>query len=65
MSGVGQLAGRARLLLPNCTAIAALEDGMYSQAFPSFGVGRRGAPVMAFIHLSDKKIRLRSQIYMG
>jgi pyruvate ferredoxin oxidoreductase gamma subunit len=46
-------------------AIAAFEDGMYSQAFPSFGVERRGAPVMAFVHISDKKISLRSQIYVG
>ena len=46
-------------------AIAAFEEGMYSQTFPSFGVERRGAPVMAFVRLSDKKIRLRSQIYMG
>ena len=30
MSGAGQLACRARSLLPNCTAIAAFENGMYS-----------------------------------
>lgn len=59
------MACRARSLLLNCTAIAAFEDGMCSQASQSFGVERRGAPVMAFVRPSDKKIRLRSQIYMG
>ncbi len=44
-------------------AVAAFEDGKYSQAFPAFGVERRGAPVMAFVRLDDKPIRLRSQIY--
>lgn len=42
-------------------AIAAFKDGTCSQAFPSFGVERRGV----FVRISDKKIRLRSQVYMG
>jgi pyruvate ferredoxin oxidoreductase gamma subunit len=36
---------------------------VYSQAFPAFGVERRGAPVQAFVRFDDKKIRLRSQVY--
>lgn len=44
-------------------AVAAFYDGKYSQAFPSFGVERRGAPVMAFARISDQPIRLRAQIY--
>lgn len=44
-------------------ARAAFEDGWYSQAFPSFGVERRGAPVTAFVRLDEKPIRLRDQIY--
>ncbi len=36
---------------------------MYAQAFPSFGPERRGAPVQAFLRVSDKPIRLRSKIY--
>ena len=44
-------------------AFAAFEGGVYAQAFPAFGVERRGAPVQAFVRFSDKKIRLRSQIY--
>ena len=44
-------------------AIAAFGDGKYSQAFPSFGVERRGAPVSAFTRIDDKPIELRYQIY--
>jgi pyruvate ferredoxin oxidoreductase gamma subunit len=44
-------------------ATAAFKSGVYSQAFPAFGVERRGAPVQAFVRFSDEKIRLRSQIY--
>jgi pyruvate ferredoxin oxidoreductase gamma subunit len=44
-------------------AVAAFEDDKFSQAFPAFGVERRGAPVMAFARIADKPIRIRSQIY--
>ena len=44
-------------------ATAAFTAGVFSQAFPAFGVERRGAPVQAFVRFSDKKIRLRSQVY--
>ena len=44
-------------------AVAAFKSGVYSQAFPAFGVERRGAPVQAFVRFSDRKIRLRSQVY--
>ncbi|MFA4871842.1 MAG: pyruvate ferredoxin oxidoreductase subunit gamma [Patescibacteria group bacterium] len=43
-------------------AAAAFYDGKYSQAFPNFGVERRGAPVTAFARIDNKFIRLRSQI---
>ena len=55
--------GQGSVTAAELLAIAAFEDGLYSQAFPSFGVERRGAPVMAFVRLSDQKIRLRSQVY--
>jgi len=55
--------GQGSVTAAELLAIAAFEDGMYSQAFPSFGVERRGAPVLAFVRLSDQKIRLRSQVY--
>ncbi len=55
--------GQGSVTAAELLAIAAFEDGKYSQAFPFFGVERRGAPVTAFTRLSDEKIRLRSQIY--
>ena len=44
-------------------AIAAFYEGKESQAFPNFGVERRGAPIEAYARISDKLIKLRSQIY--
>ena len=38
-------------------------EGKYVQAFPAFGVERRGAPVTAFCRIDDKPIFLRNQIY--
>ncbi len=43
-------------------AKAAIAEGRYAQAFPSFGPERRGAPVVAFIRVSDTQIRLREKI---
>ena len=39
-----------------------LED-KFVQAFPAFGVERRGAPVAAFCRVSDQPIYHRNQIY--
>ncbi|MES9995415.1 pyruvate ferredoxin oxidoreductase subunit gamma [Desulfovibrio aminophilus] len=44
-------------------ARAAIADGRFAQAFPSFGPERRGAPVQAFVRVDGKKIRLREKIY--
>lgn len=44
-------------------ATAAGKSNKYSQSFPYFGVERRGAPVEAFVRISDKPITLHSQIY--
>lgn len=43
-------------------SIAAFKDGKFSQAFPSFGAERVGAPVMAFVRIDDKKIRTREDV---
>lgn len=45
------------------TALAAIEEGKYGQAFPSFGPERRGAPVMAFVRVSETPIRTREKVY--
>jgi pyruvate ferredoxin oxidoreductase gamma subunit len=49
----GQGAKTAALLFGE----AALDTGMYIQAFPEYGPERMGAPVAAFNRLSDKPIR--------
>ncbi|MEM3555986.1 MAG: pyruvate ferredoxin oxidoreductase subunit gamma [Candidatus Micrarchaeia archaeon] len=39
------------------------EGGKYAQAFPFFGVERRGAPVKSFCMIDDKPIRVHQQVY--
>ena len=41
---------------------ASIFEGKYALAFPSFGPERRGAPVLAFTRIDDKKITDRSEI---
>jgi len=55
--------GQGSVTAAEIIAVAAFEDKRFSQAFPAFGVERRGAPVMAFARIADKPIRIRSQIY--
>ncbi len=55
--------GQGSVTAAEIIAVAAFEDKKYSQAFPAFGVERRGAPVMAFVRIADQPIRVRSQIY--
>lgn len=37
--------------------------GAYPYVFPHFGAARMGAPMNAFVRVSDKPVRLRSQVY--
>jgi pyruvate ferredoxin oxidoreductase gamma subunit len=55
--------GQGSVTAAELIAVAAFKSGVYSQAFPAFGVERRGAPVQAFVRFSDSRIRLRSQVY--
>ena len=43
-------------------SVAAFLEGKHSQAFPSCGSERMGAPVMAFCRIDDKEIRLREPV---
>jgi pyruvate ferredoxin oxidoreductase gamma subunit len=43
-------------------AIAAFYEGKISQAFPSFGVERTGAPIESYARISDLPIRTREQV---
>ncbi|WP_292464875.1 pyruvate ferredoxin oxidoreductase subunit gamma [Methanolobus sp.] len=55
--------GQGSVTAAELLAVAAFADNKFSQAFPAFGVERRGAPVQAFTRINDTPIRLRSQIY--
>jgi pyruvate ferredoxin oxidoreductase gamma subunit len=55
--------GQGAVTSAELTALAAIEEGKYAQAFPSFGPERRGAPVMAFVRVSEKPIRTREKVY--
>lgn len=55
--------GQGSVTAAEILAIGAFKDGKYSQAFPNFGVERRGAPIQAFCRIDEKPIRLRCQIY--
>jgi 2-oxoacid:acceptor oxidoreductase gamma subunit (pyruvate/2-ketoisovalerate family) len=55
--------GQGAVTAANILAEAAFREGKDVQAFPYFGVERRGAPVTAFTKIDDDPIRVRSQIY--
>lgn len=55
--------GQGAVTSAELLARAAIDEGKYAQAFPSFGPERRGAPVVAFCRISDEPIRLRTNIY--
>lgn len=43
-------------------SMAAFTDGLYAQAFPSFGSERMGAPVTAFCRINERVIRTREAV---
>lgn len=55
--------GQGSVTAAELLGFAAHSDGKYAQAFPSFGSERMGAPVQAFVRISQKPIRIRSQVY--
>ncbi len=55
--------GQGGVTSAELVATAAIAEGKYAQAFPSFGPERRGAPVAAFIRVSDRPIRTREKVY--
>jgi pyruvate ferredoxin oxidoreductase gamma subunit len=55
----GQGAKTASLLL----ADVAFSTGKYVQGFPEYGPERMGAPITAYNRISEKKIRVHSNIY--
>jgi pyruvate ferredoxin oxidoreductase gamma subunit len=55
--------GQGAVTSAEILALAAIGEGRYAQAFPSFGPERRGAPVVAFCRISDQPIKIRANIY--
>ena len=55
--------GQGAVTAANLLAMAAFREGKDVQAFPYFGVERRGAPVTAFTKIDDRPVRIKSQIY--
>jgi len=54
--------GQGSVVAANLLAAAAFADGYFTQAFPSFGAERRGAPVAAFVRMAKEPIRRHCQV---
>lgn len=55
--------GQGAVKASDILAMAAFQEGKEVQAFPFFGVERRGAPVTAFTRISQHEIRIHCYIY--
>ena len=55
--------GQGAVIASEVLASAFFKEGKFVQAFPAFGVERRGAPVAAFTRVDDQPIRIRHFIY--
>ena len=55
--------GQGAVTSAELIALAAINEGKYAQALPSFGAERRGAPVLAFNRISEThSIRIRAEV---
>ena len=55
--------GQGAVVASKILADAVFSEGKQVQAFPHYGVERRGAPVAAFVRIDNRPIRLRNEIY--
>lgn len=55
--------GQGAVIASKLLANALFKEGKFVQAFPAFGVERRGAPVVAFTRFDSEPIKLRCEIY--
>lgn len=55
--------GQGTVVASKILADALAKEGNYVQAYPEFGVERRGAPVFSFIRIDNKPIYDKSKIY--
>jgi pyruvate ferredoxin oxidoreductase gamma subunit len=54
--------GQGGVTAARILALAAIHDGKYATAAPFYGAERRGAPIVSFVRIDDKPIRIYSQI---
>jgi pyruvate ferredoxin oxidoreductase gamma subunit len=55
--------GQGGVTLAELVAHAAISEGKHAQSMPSFGPERRGAPVLAFLRVSEaERIKIRAEI---
>ena len=55
--------GQGAVMAAQALASAAHAEGGYATAFPFFGAERRGAPVLAFTRIDEKRIYRKTQVY--
>ena len=55
--------GQGAVIASEVLASAFFKEGKYVQAFPAFGVERRGAPVAAYTRVDEQPIRIHHFIY--
>ncbi len=55
--------GQGAVTTGQIIAVAAFYDGKQCQTFPLFGLERTGAPVEAYVRISDECIDSRAQVY--
>lgn len=56
-------AGQGAITTASILGYAYFTKGKYPYAFPHFGAARMGAPMNAFVRVSEEPVRLRSQVY--
>lgn len=54
--------GQGAVTCAELIALAAIEEGKYAQSMPSFGPERRGAPVVAYLRVSNEQILVRAEV---
>lgn len=54
--------GQGAVTAAQMLSVAAFDEGRHSQAFPTFGSERTGAPVVSFCRIDDKPIRSHEPI---
>ena len=54
--------GQGAVTAAEMLSVAAFDEGLHAQAFPSFGSERTGAPVVAFCRIDDAPIRAHDPV---